>query len=59
MFMSALRPGQMLPESCGCQTPPSFPAKTSDSGEGWTRLSWRDPNLVQGEEVLVADLAPE
>ena len=31
--MSAQRPGQMLPESCGCRTPPSFPAKTLDSEE--------------------------
>ena len=31
--MSAQRPGQMLPESCGCRTPPSFPTKTSDSEE--------------------------
>src|SRR5215470_1860103 len=31
--MSAPRPGQMLPESCGYRTPPSFPAKTLDSEE--------------------------
>jgi hypothetical protein len=31
--MSAQRPGQMLPESCGCRTPPFFPAKTLDSEE--------------------------
>ena len=62
--MSAQRPGPMLPESCGCRTPPSFPAKTLDSEEvsirpSTTRRCLRRcggiPTSSRGE-VLVAEM---
>ena len=65
MFMSAQRLGQMLPESCGCQPPPFFPAKTSGSEDVWIRpsttrrclrRSGRIPTSSRGEEVLVAEM---